>query len=164
MANYSYAVDNNNATVNALNTGGSVTDTFTYTVSNVAGGTDTAQLTVTINGTNDAAVLSSATMVLDETDAPLTTGGTLTNDDVDSAETFVAQTDTAGTYGKFSIDADGAWTYTADSAHNEFATGITYTDSFDVTSADGTHDSVHGHHPRHQRCGDAELRDGDGPD
>ena len=141
---YRYTVDNNNATVNALNTGGSVTDTFTYTVSNGAGGTDTAQLTVTVNGTNDAAVLSSDTSDLAETNdaADISTSGTLTISDADSAETFVAQTDTAGTFGSFSIGTDGTWAYTADSAHNEFAAGITYIDSFNVTSADGTHTSV----------------------
>ena len=141
---YRYTVDNNNATVNALNTGGSVTDIFTYTVSNEAGGTDTAQLTVTVNGTNDAAVLSSDTSDLAETNdaADISTSGTLTISDADSAETFVAQTDTVGDYGTFSVGTNGAWTYTADSAHNEFAAGITYTDSFNVTSADGTHTSV----------------------
>src|SRR5262249_58985452 len=42
----------------------------------------------------------------------------------------------------FAIDSAGAWTYTASSAHNEFVAGTTYTDSFDVVSADGTHTSV----------------------
>ena len=121
-----------------LNVGDSVTDTFTVTS---ADGTSTT-VQVTINGTNEAAVLSSATVALDETDAALTTSGTLSISDVDSAATFIAQTDTAGTYGTFSIDADGAWSYTADGAHNEFAAGTTYTESFDVTSADGTHTSV----------------------
>ena len=32
-------------------------------------------------------------------------------------------------YGTFTIDADGAWTYTWHSAHNEFVAGTTYTDS-----------------------------------
>src|SRR5437870_10179455 len=40
----------------------------------------------------------------------------------------------------FSIDAAGAWSYTADSAHNEFEAGQTYTDTFTVSSADGTQD------------------------
>jgi VCBS repeat-containing protein len=35
----------------------------------------TTSVQVTINGTNDAAVLSSATVALAETNAPLTTGG-----------------------------------------------------------------------------------------
>src|SRR5205823_1034441 len=42
------------------------------------------------------------------------------------------------TYGTFAIDSAGAWTYTASSAHNEFAAGSTYSDTFSVASADGT--------------------------
>src|SRR5207253_163467 len=36
----------------------------------------------------------------------------------------------------------GAWTYAASSAHNEFAAGTTYSDTFSVASADGTLTSV----------------------
>ncbi|TGR16178.1 hypothetical protein EN839_34270, partial [Mesorhizobium sp. M1C.F.Ca.ET.196.01.1.1] len=72
----------------------------------------------------------------------ISSSGTLTISDVDSPATFVAQAGTAGTYGTFAINAAGAWTYTASSAHNEFAAGTTYTDTFDVVSADGTHTSV----------------------
>src|SRR5262249_30098468 len=61
---------------------------------------------------------------------------------VDSAASFVAQAGTAGSYGTFAVDAAGAWTYTAGSAHNEFAAGTTYTDTFSVASADGTATSV----------------------
>src|SRR5260370_34114831 len=77
---------------------------------------------------------------LTETNAVLTTGGTLTITDVDSAATFVAQTGVEGTgaYGKFSINAAGVWTYTTDTAHNEFVGGGTYTDTLTVASADGT--------------------------
>src|SRR5947199_145496 len=55
----------------------------------------------------------------------ISTAVTLTSSDVDSPATFVAQAATAGTYGTFAIDAAGAWTYTASSAHNEFAAGST---------------------------------------
>ena len=41
-------------------------------------------------------------------------------------------------YGHFSIDSLGAWTYSTDTAHNEFAPGQTYADSFTVATADGT--------------------------
>src|SRR5207302_448974 len=62
----------------------------------------------------------------------ISTAGTLTISDVDSPATFVAQAATAGTYGTFAIDSAGAWTYTASSAHNEFAAGSTYSDTFSV--------------------------------
>jgi VCBS repeat-containing protein len=60
--------------------------------------------------------------------------------DVDSPATFVPQADVAGSngYGKFSIDATGAWTYTMDTAHDEFVGGQDYTDSITVATADGT--------------------------
>jgi VCBS repeat-containing protein len=51
---YTYAVDNANATVNALNVGGFVNDVFTYTVRDAGGLTSTATLTVRVNGANDA--------------------------------------------------------------------------------------------------------------
>ncbi|WP_222839678.1 VCBS domain-containing protein, partial [Pseudomonas lini] len=116
------------------------TYTDTFAVSS-ADGTLTS-VTVHITGTNDAAVLSSASVTLTETDAPLTTNGSLTISDIDSAATFVAQSGTSGSYGQFSIGTNGAWNYVADSAHNEFVAGTTYTDTFSVSSADGTLTSV----------------------
>ncbi|TGU84972.1 hypothetical protein EN794_054165, partial [Mesorhizobium sp. M00.F.Ca.ET.151.01.1.1] len=50
---------------------------------------------------------------------------------------------TPGTYGSFSIDADGNWSYTASSAHDEFVAGQHYTETFNVVSADGTPTTVH---------------------
>jgi VCBS repeat-containing protein len=75
-----------------------------------------------------------------ESDAVLTATGTLTISDVDSPASFVAQTNTAGHngYGKFSLTTAGVWTYVMDTAHNEFVNGVVYTDSFTVSSVDGT--------------------------
>ena len=89
---------------------------------------------------NDAAVLSADIRNLTEANdaAAISTSGSLTITDVDSSATFVAQAATAGTYGSFSIDSAGAWTYAASSAHDEFVAGTTYTDTFTVASADGT--------------------------
>src|SRR5205807_2485068 len=74
--------------------------------------------------------------------ADISTAGTLTISDVDSPATFGAEAASAGASGKFRIEAAGACTYTASSAHNEFAAGSTYTDTFSVASADGTLTSV----------------------
>ncbi|WP_397446693.1 VCBS domain-containing protein [Pseudomonas chlororaphis] len=128
--------------VQSLKAGESHNEVFSVQVSDGQGGVDTQQVTVTVTGTNDAAVLSSASVTLSETNAPLTTGGNLTVSDIDSSENFQAQTNTAGNYGTFSIGTGGAWTYAADSAHNEFVAGTTYTDTFTVSSADGTLTSV----------------------
>jgi VCBS repeat-containing protein len=52
---YSYTLDNNNAAVNQLKTGQTLTEVYTYTISDGNGGTDVAQLTITIRGNTDAA-------------------------------------------------------------------------------------------------------------
>ena len=125
---------------NEFAAGATYTDTFAVAS---ADGTTTS-VTINILGTNDAAVLSADVRDLSETNAAATsaTSGTLTISDVDSPVTFVAQAATVGSYGTFAIDTAGAWTYTASSAHNEFAAGATYTDTFSVASADGTLSSV----------------------
>ena len=87
-----------------------------------ADGTPTP-VTVNIPGTNDAAVLIAPTANLTETNAVLTTSGTLTISDVDSAATFVAQTGRPAPTAALAIEADGDWTYTASTAHNEFVAG-----------------------------------------
>lgn len=126
-----------------LAAGQTATDTFSYTVADADGDVRTANVTVTITGTNDVPVLSAASVGLTETDAVLATSGTLTIADADAGEAhFQAQTNVAGSYGHFTIGSDGAWSYTADTAHNEFAAGTTYTDTFSVASADGTTTSV----------------------
>ena len=53
---YTYQVDNANPAVQALGVGETVTETYNYTVDDGHGGTDTATLTITIFGTNDAPV------------------------------------------------------------------------------------------------------------
>ncbi|WP_049823950.1 VCBS domain-containing protein, partial [Bradyrhizobium sp. WSM2254] len=52
---YTYVINETDAAVQALNTGGTTTDSFNYTVSD-GSLTDTAVVTVTINGANDAPV------------------------------------------------------------------------------------------------------------
>ncbi|MFO1001923.1 MAG: cadherin domain-containing protein [Planctomycetaceae bacterium] len=54
---YTYTVDNNNATVQALRTSGNtLQDVFTYTMRDTTGLSSTTQMTVTIQGANDAPV------------------------------------------------------------------------------------------------------------
>ncbi|MER8447934.1 VCBS domain-containing protein, partial [Mesorhizobium sp. M1066] len=131
----------NQALADPLTQGQHVTDTLTVTS---ADGSTSYNIVVNITGTNDAAVLSADVRNLTEgnTAAAISTSGTLTISDVDGPATFVAQAATIGTYGTFAINAAGAWTYTASSAHNEFVGGTTYTDTFNVVSADGTATTV----------------------
>ncbi|NOS88637.1 MAG: DUF4347 domain-containing protein, partial [Methylococcaceae bacterium] len=59
--NYSYALDNNLISVQALAFGQTVTDVFSYTVKDSAGANATTTLTVTITGTNDAPIIIGGT-------------------------------------------------------------------------------------------------------
>ncbi len=136
--NWSYALDNGHAAVQALNAGDTLTDSFS--VASIDGTSQT--ISITIDGRNDAAVLTADTVGLAETNAVLSTSGNLGISDVDNPANFVAQAGTAGTHGSFSIDAAGAWSYTAGSAHDEFVAGTTYTDSFSVAAVDGTTSTV----------------------
>ena len=85
-------------------------------------------------------ITGASTAALTETNAAQSTGGDLNRHRRGQLDAFVAQTDVAGDhgYGKFSIDAAGAWTYTMNNAHDEFVGGQDYTDSITVATADGT--------------------------
>src|SRR5207249_1656187 len=121
---------------NEFAAGSTYSDTFAVAS---ADGTLTS-VTIHIAGTNDAAVLSADAANLTETNlaADISTAGTLTISDVDSPAPFLASAPTRRSSDLFAIDSAGAWTYTASSAHNEFAAGSTYSDTFAVASADGT--------------------------
>ncbi|AMO57234.1 hypothetical protein GZ77_16470 [Endozoicomonas montiporae] len=137
---YSYVADQ--AAADALNINEDATDIFTFTLSDGQGGTDTAEIVITVNGTNDAAVLSVGNKLLTETNAILSTSGTLTNSDVDNANAFQTQTNEAGNYGTFNIGTDGAWSYVANSVFDSLDAGDVISDTFSVTAADGTQTSV----------------------
>ena len=113
--------DNDSAQVQALKEGQKVTDTITVTVDDGHGGTATQVVTVTITGTNDAAVITPSKPGDDAgsvtEDDKLTTGGKLDVTDKDAGEaSFKPQTDFKGDHGKFSIDANGNWKYELDNA------------------------------------------------
>ncbi|MGY4291831.1 VCBS repeat-containing protein [Bradyrhizobium sp. LM2.7] len=123
---------------NELTDGQQVQDQFTVASQD---GTATGTVTITITGTNDAATVSSEAKAVTEGDtaAALNTSGQLTIVDPDSGEAHVvAQSSVHGSYGDFSIDANGAWSYTGNSAHNELTAGQQVQDQFTVTSQDGT--------------------------
>ncbi len=110
----------------------------------VAGNLDSAALLAVqsaINNAPEAAVFDglSATIPNDQT-TPLT--GTVTVIDVNFGEDrLVAQTDVQTTYGTFSIDENGAWTYgldTTDATVAGLAVGESVNDTIALSSVDGT--------------------------
>ena len=142
---WTYTVNDANSAVQALNVGDKLTDSFTVTTID-----GTAQVvTVTINGANDAAVISGATTGSVTEDGgtkcdPPTATGTLTATDVDNAPGFTAvdcPTASDAGYGTFTMTADGAWTYKLDDGNcavQALNVGDKLTDTFKVTSLDGT--------------------------
>ena len=146
---WTYTLDNNNATVQALNVGGTLTDTFT--ASTVDG---TSQLvTITINGANDAAVITGVSSgsvteaggVANGTPGIPTATGDLNSTDVDNpndAWTAVSTaTTTASGYGKYTLTAAGVWTYTLENGNaavQALNVGGTLTDTFTARTVDGT--------------------------
>jgi VCBS repeat-containing protein len=143
---YTYDLDNTNGDVQALAVGETLTDTFTYTITDSKGATSTTTLIVTVNGTNDTPDITvegtdSAAEGVTETDTTLTAGGTLTLSDVDTSDTVttsvVNSVTTGGSYtGPVPDSADLVDMFTAsgdlDGTEQSEANGITW--SFDSGS------------------------------
>jgi VCBS repeat-containing protein len=158
--NYTYVVNENDATVQALNVGQTTTDTFNYTVTD-GSLTDTATITITINGANDAPVAVADVGAVNE-DATLTKtaaagvirGAPGADGDVDNTTASLVVsgavagagavtqgagvgTSLAGTYGHLTLAADGSYTYVADQpAADTLAAGATANDVFTYTVKD----------------------------
>ncbi|MBR1361999.1 VCBS domain-containing protein, partial [Bradyrhizobium ottawaense] len=131
----------NNAAAQYLAAGQTITESFVVTINDGHGSTATQTVTVTITGTNDSATVSSEAKSVTEGDAAaaLNTSGQLSIIDPDTGQAHVvAQSNVHGTYGDFSIDANGAWSYTGNGAHDELTAGQQVQDQFTVTSQDGT--------------------------
>ena len=79
---YTYVANNANGIAN----GATVTDTFTYTVSDGQGGTDTAQLVLNVTGTNDAPIANNISF--DAVQAGDAIVITLTGSDADSGDSI----------------------------------------------------------------------------
>ncbi|MBR1193451.1 S-layer family protein, partial [Bradyrhizobium sp. AUGA SZCCT0160] len=160
---YSYNLDNSDPDTNALAAGVTVTEVFTYTVRDPDGLTDTAQLTITITGTNDAPIAVADTNAGDAVTEsgvnpgntpfggdPSATGNVLGNDtDVDTGATkTVAVVNgsagnvgnaVAGTYGSVTINSNGSYTYTLNNSDPDtqaLAQGAVVTEVFTYTVTD----------------------------
>ena len=136
--------DPTNSAYDHLAAGQTENVTVNYNVVDGKGGVTPATAVITVTGINDTAVITGDdTGSATETNAVLTVTGDLDVADVDDGESvFVAQTNTDGTWGAFSIDTAGEWSYVTDNAQNQFSAGQTYVDSFTVASADGTTEVV----------------------
>jgi VCBS repeat-containing protein len=147
---WTFALDNGNGAVQALNVGQTLTDSFV--VETVDGTAQT--VAITIEGSNDAAIICGDThgCVVEPSrscDPPPSASGTLTDSDVDNPDnTFAAVTcpqTSAHGYGSFTMTTDGRWTYTLDDGNpavKALNACDTLTDTFTVTTIDGTAQTV----------------------
>lgn len=146
----SWAYDVDSSTPSLVALPADVTATENIAVSTVGGLTETIRVTVV--GVNDLPEIGtgigvdSMTISADATDS---VAGILTIDDPDTGESvFIPQTNTAGTYGLFSIAESGAWTYTLSSVSISSVANVSVSgtiddnDTFAVVSADGTQHNV----------------------
>ena len=123
---------------------------YEVTLSGSDGSRTTAlAITVTVTDVDDISVFGGAltgAVTEGSSNDTVDISGTLTISDEDDADpTIIAQTDTGGTYGSFSINSAGAWIYTFDNADpdtNALDVGDTVDDTFTVTASDNNTQDV----------------------
>ncbi|MCP3698352.1 MAG: type I secretion C-terminal target domain-containing protein, partial [Aliivibrio sp.] len=113
---WTYTLDTSLDAVKVLGIGDTLTDTFEVTVKDAAGEMSTETVTVTIDGSNLPPEIAQNDQIIMELkeDETITDSKTLVVTDPNGDDiTFDAKTLT-GTYGTFTVDANGVWTYTLD--------------------------------------------------
>ncbi|MCW2242495.1 VCBS domain-containing protein [Azospirillum canadense] len=119
---------------------------LTYSVTDGKGGSVAASNGFTLAAANDAAVIGDPTSAAVIEDANVTNGkliatGTLSIQDVDAGEGTFRTTvgSDPGNLGSLALQADGTYAYSVDNSAVQFlGAGQTRTDSFTITSFDGT--------------------------
>jgi large repetitive protein len=165
---YSYQVDRANQTVLALQQGQTVTDVFTYCLTDGKGGFDKTTLTITITGVNDCPVAVSDGNSVNAANGATTRGNAVggvnasagdradTDPDGDALRVCgVAAGNVAGPvsgnvggaimgqYGSLTVNADGSYSYVVDASKPGVVAlrpGQTLTDTFTYCVTDGVCD------------------------
>ncbi|WP_221076595.1 VCBS domain-containing protein [Agarivorans aestuarii] len=146
LGHWTYTADNSQTAIQGLKSGESLTDTL---VVHSVDGTE-QKITVTINGTDDKAVIggtatASLTEDKDVHSGLLRVDGALTVSDVDAGENQFQATSLQGQFGTLSINNQGHWTYTADNSQTAIQglkSGESLTDTLVVHSVDGTEQKI----------------------
>ncbi|OAN47525.1 hypothetical protein A6A04_20325 [Paramagnetospirillum marisnigri] len=130
-----WSFDVNSAAVQSLGAGESLTKTFEV---KSADGTATQTVTVTIDGSNDAATITGTASGHAAEDNG-SVSGTLTTSDVDAGQDHVQPATIATDEGTFTINQAGEWSFDVNSAAvQSLGAGESLTKTFEVKSADGT--------------------------
>ena len=98
-----------------LGEGDTETLNYTYNIIDGNGGVVSQTLSITLTGTNDAAVISGVDTgsVTEDNAESLTTSGALTLSDADADEASFQENSLTGDYGQLTIDTTGNWSYSA---------------------------------------------------
>ncbi|BCA03166.1 hypothetical protein H12S4_40700 [Bradyrhizobium diazoefficiens] len=157
---YTYTLNNAQANVQALAADQLVYDTFSYTNSDNHSGSCTANLTITVTGTNDAPVITSSAQsglaaewadlsAAEGSNTPHTASGAVTFTDVDTLDSHTASfaPQGGGYLGSFTLNTTNhdtgnggsiGWSFSvADGAIDYLQAGQTLTQKYDVTISDG---------------------------
>ncbi|MDW4814098.1 VCBS domain-containing protein, partial [Shewanella fidelis] len=146
LGHWTYTADNSQAAIQGLKAGESLTDTLLI---HSVDGTE-QKITVTINGTDDKAVIagtSTATLTEDKDvhSGQLRVDGALSVTDADNGQAQFTAESLQGQFGTLSIDNLGHWIYTADNSQaaiQGLKTGESVTDTLLVHSLDGTEQKI----------------------
>ena len=138
---WTFVLNNAHASVQALDAGETLTDTYTFTAPDGV----SQQVTVTINGAEDTAVLGGTSTGIVSEDGSLIASNTLTITDTDTSDNPVTFNNVVSTiggngYGNFELTAN-TWTYTLNNTHasvQALDTGETLTDTYTFTASDGS--------------------------
>ena len=110
---WTYDLDNNNPNIQSLSKGSTATDTITV---HSADGTP-HQILITIQGSNDQALITGTNSGAVTEDKQLQTAGSLNINDIDTGEAHFSNTDVSGAYGTLHLTNSGQWTYDLDNNH-----------------------------------------------
>ena len=138
---WTYALNNANEDVDGLTAGATLTDELSILSADGTAG----KVVITVTGANDAAVFSGAAGAVTEDAEPNTVRGTVTVKDPDGEDKVRVPASLAGTYGTFTFNTVGVWTYTLNNANEDvdgLSAGATLTDELSIQSADGTSGKV----------------------
>ncbi|QWE11722.1 VCBS domain-containing protein, partial [Polynucleobacter sp. AP-Titi-500A-B4] len=161
--NWAFTIDD--AKLDFLNVGQTLELVYQVQVVDEFGGTDSKDITVSIVGSNDAAVITgeSTGMVIKpgvvlsddkddhgyrnfkDVDGKTSVDGHLTATDVDSSANFNQVNHGKAEHGSYSINANGDWSYdlnTNDAAIKKLNDGGTLEDKFTVSTVDGTKQEI----------------------
>lgn len=127
-----------NGAFDALTPGQTSTDSFSYTVTDGNGGTETAAVTLTITGANALPIADADTAATDQNTA-LESIDVLSNDsDADEGDTLtISSFDASGTLGTVTQNEDGTFAYDPNSAFISLGLDESAADSFTYTITDG---------------------------